>query len=86
MPTVPKGKHTSNTKAPAGRPRPAGAARSARRAQASRASRPRAASRGLAVLAVVCVLALAAGFLLQSFLPAPVSAAVEERVSPPWCA
>ncbi len=81
MPTVPKGKHTSNTKAPAGRPRPAGAARSARRAQASRASRPRAASRGLAVLAVVCVLALAAGFLLQSFLPAPVSAAVEERVS-----
>ena len=79
---MPTGKHTSNTKAPAARPRPAGASRSARRAQTSRSPRPpQGAHRGLAILAVVCVLALTAGFLLQSFLPAPVSAAVDERLS-----
>ena len=88
---MPTGKHTSNTKAPAARPRPAGASRSARPAGASRSARPPQASRsprppqgahrGLAILAVVCVLALTAGFLLQSFLPAPVSAAVDERLS-----
>ncbi|HIR06760.1 MAG TPA: lamin tail domain-containing protein, partial [Candidatus Pullichristensenella stercoripullorum] len=88
---MPTGKHTSNTKAPAARPRPAEASRSARPAGASRSARPPQASRsarppqgahrGLAILAVVCVLALTAGFLLQSFLPAPVSAAVDERLS-----
>ena len=78
-----QGKHAP-PKAPAARPRRAQARRVRSAAKARRresARRARRARRGLAVLAVVCVLALAAGFLLQSLLPAPVSAAADERVS-----
>ena len=70
------GRHASPEGARSARPR---AAKGARSSKASRA--PQGSRRGAAVLAAVCALALAAGFLLQSLLPAPVGAAVEERVS-----
>ena len=70
------GRHASPESARSARPR---AAKGARFSKASRA--PQGSRRGAAVLAAVCALALAAGFLLQSLLPAPVGAAVEERVS-----
>ena len=83
-----QGKHASPQKAPAARPqrraqarpRPQAAAKGAKGAKKRPQSAP-GSRRGLAILAVVCVLALTAGFLLQSLLPAPVSAAVDERVS-----
>ena len=83
-----QGKHASPPKAPAARPqrraqarpRPQAAAKGAKGAKKRPQSAP-GSRRGLAILAVVCVLALTAGFLLQSLLPAPVSAAVDERVS-----
>ncbi len=83
-----QGKHASPQTAPAARsqrraqarPRPQSAARGAKGAKKRPQSAP-GSRRGLAVLAVVCALALAAGFLLQSMLPAPVSAAADERVS-----
>ena len=70
------GRHASPEGTRSARPR---AAKGARSSKASRA--PQGSRRGAAVLAAVCALALAAGFLLQSLLPAPVGAAVEERVS-----
>ena len=70
------GRHASPEGTRSARPR---AAKGARFSKASRA--PQGSRRGAAVLAAVCALALAAGFLLQSLLPAPVGAAVEERVS-----
>ena len=86
------GKHASPENARAARPqgraqapqgarasRAAQAPRNARRAKTAGAAHP--SRRGTAVLAAVCVLALAAGFLLQSFLPAPVSVSADERVS-----
>ena len=86
------GKHASPENARAARPRgraqaPQGARasraaqapRNARRAKTAGAAHP--SRRGTAVLAAVCMLALAAGFLLQSFLPVPVSVSADERVS-----
>ena len=70
------GRHASPEGTRSARPRAAKGARSSKTSRAPQGSR-----RGAAVLAAVCALALAAGFLLQSLLPAPVGAAVEERVS-----
>ena len=53
--------------------KPAGRKKPARRVDASR--------RSLAVLAAVCALALAAGFLLEEFMPRGIEAAGEEVVS-----